>query len=118
MIATSGFTLLLLSSCNLNWRDSTTGSTPGETSGDNTGNNVNNLQRLNAPEFNLAQGSYPAPDTLEISSSDSGVTIHYTTDGSTPTCNSAVYSSAFIVSTPTPTTMYKAIACKTGSDRS
>ena len=47
--------------------------------------------------------------TISLSSATSGATIHYTTDGSTPTCSSGTtYSSAFSLGNAT---VIKAIAC-------
>ena len=48
---------------------------------------------------------------VSISSGTSGATIHYTTDGTTPTTSSPVYSSSFKL---TATKTVKAIAMKTG----
>lgn len=47
--------------------------------------------------------------------SNAPLTIHYTTDGSTPTTSSAVYSSPFNFGNPTDVTI-NAIACVTGTD--
>ena len=45
-----------------------------------------------APVFNPPAGVYASAQTVTISDSTPGVTIYYTTDRSTPTINSAVYS--------------------------
>ncbi|WP_320128428.1 chitobiase/beta-hexosaminidase C-terminal domain-containing protein [uncultured Sphaerochaeta sp.] len=50
---------------------------------------------------------------VTITSSTSGATIHYTTDGSTPTSSSSMYSSAINLNS-TGTTNFKAIAIKAG----
>ena len=49
------------------------------------------------PTFTPAAGSYEGTQNVTISSTD-GATIYYTTDGSTPTTSSSVYSSAIPVS--------------------
>ena len=63
------------------------------------------------PTFSPAAGSYDVAQNVEISTDTEGATIHYTTDGTTPTINSSVYSSAISVST---NTTIKAIAVKSG----
>ena len=45
-----------------------------------------------APAFSLAAGYYGSAQTVAISDSTPAVTIYYTTNGSTPTSSSAVYS--------------------------
>jgi hypothetical protein len=67
------------------------------------------------PTFSPAEGSYTEAQNVTISCATSGATIHYTTDGSTPTTNSPVYSSAINVSS---TTTIKAIATATGYNSS
>jgi len=52
----------------------------------------------NMPIFSPAEGTYDEAQTVTISDSTSGATIYYTTDGTTPTTNSAVYSSPITVS--------------------
>jgi hypothetical protein len=63
------------------------------------------------PTFSPGAGSYGAPQSVTISDSTPGATIHYTTDGSTPTTGSPVYSGAIAVST---TETVKAIAVAAG----
>jgi hypothetical protein len=50
------------------------------------------------PVFSPGAGSYAGAQTVTISDAVSGATIYYTTNGSAPTTNSPVYSSAVIVS--------------------
>lgn len=66
---------------------------------------------VGTPAFTPAAGSYGSAQAVTIICATSGATIHYTTNGSTPTAGSAVYSG--------PVTMgasgtLKAIARKTG----
>lgn len=64
------------------------------------------------PSFSPAAGSYASAQSVAITTSTSGATIRYTTDGSTPTTSvGTVYSSAISIAT---TTTLKAIAYKTG----
>src|SRR5438445_1391586 len=67
------------------------------------------------PTFSPGGGTYPGSVTVTISDATSGATIHYTTDGSTPTTSSAVYTGAL---TFTRTTTLNAIAAATGMTNS
>jgi hypothetical protein len=64
------------------------------------------------PAFSIAAGTYTSAQTVAISDATSGATIYYTTNGTTPTTASAVYSSPISVSS---TETIKAIAAVTGS---
>jgi hypothetical protein len=68
---------------------------------------------LPAPTFSLAGGSgtYPTPQTVTISDPQAGATIYYTTNGTTPTTSSTVYSGAITVSV---TETVEAIAVEAG----
>jgi len=69
-------------------------------------------QQVAAPAFSPAGGSYTSAQTVTISDSTSGATIHYTTDGSTPSeTNGAVYSAPVSISA---TTTLQAIAYESG----
>ena len=70
-----------------------------------------NLPQVATPTFSPAAGTYTSAQSVTISSTTSGATIYYTTDGSTPTTSSSVYSSAISVSS---TTTIKAMAVKSG----
>jgi sugar lactone lactonase YvrE len=63
------------------------------------------------PVFNPAGGSYFTAQTVMITAPTPGSTIYYTTDGTNPATNSAVYSSPLTISS---TTTIKAIAVATG----
>ena len=66
---------------------------------------------LPAPAFNPPAGTYTTSQSISISDTVAGVTIYYTTNGTTPTTTSAVYSGPV---TATTTEMLKAFAVKTG----
>ena len=61
------------------------------------------------PSISPSTGTYAKAQSVTISCADAGATIYYTTDGSTPTTSSTVYSSAFTIS---KTTTVKAIAVR------
>ena len=64
-----------------------------------------------APVFSVATGTYTQAQNITITCATSGATIHYTSDGSTPTSSSATYTAALSVSS---TTTLKAIAIASG----
>ena len=66
------------------------------------------------PTFSPAAGSYEGTQNVTISST-SGATIYYTTDGSTPSTTSSVYSDPIVVSSDMT---IKAYAVKSGSNDS
>jgi len=67
------------------------------------------------PTFSPAAGTYSEAQNVTISCTTTGATIYYTTDGTTPTTSSSVYSTPIAIST---TTTVKAMAVKTGMDNS
>lgn len=68
-----------------------------------------------APVFSPSAGTYASAQSVTITSSTSGATIYYTTNGTTPTTSSTVYSGALTISA---TTTLKALAVKSGLDDS
>jgi hypothetical protein len=67
------------------------------------------------PTFSPAGGDYSSSQTVTISDTTSGATIYYTTNGSTPTTASSVYSSAISV---TATETLEALATHSGDTNS
>src|SRR2546428_829623 len=59
------------------------------------------LQQVATPTFSPAGGTYVGPITVTLSDATSGATIHYTTNGSTPTASSPVYSGPIAVTQTT-----------------
>jgi len=76
---------------------------------------VQQQQQVATPTFSPGGGTYTGSVTVSISDATSGATIHYTTDGSTPTTSSPVYSGAL---TFTKTTTLKAMAAASGMTNS
>ena len=70
---------------------------------------------LPAPTFSPASGTYTTAQTVAISDTTTGTTIYYTTNGTTPTTASTVYSAPITVSA---SETLEAIAVKTGSTNS
>jgi hypothetical protein len=67
------------------------------------------------PKFSPVAGAYSGAQTVTISCATSGATIHYTTDGSTPTASSTKYTAPVSLST---STQLQAIAIETGMTNS
>lgn len=67
------------------------------------------------PTFSPAAGTYASAQSVSLSSTTSGATIYYTTNGSTPTTSSSVYASPISVSA---TQTIKAIGAKSGMTNS
>jgi hypothetical protein len=64
-----------------------------------------------APSFSLAGGTYNRSQSITLADASSGVTVYYTTDGTTPTTSSARYRGPISV---TRTSTINAIATRTG----
>lgn len=67
------------------------------------------------PTFAPVAGAYSSAQSVTIASATPGATIHFTTDGTTPTMSSTVYGSAIPVST---TTTVQAVATASGYQQS
>ena len=67
------------------------------------------VETVDAPSFSPSGGIYTEPQTVAINCETSDATIYYTTDGTTPTNESTLYTGTITVSTPTT---LKAIAYK------
>ncbi len=68
-----------------------------------------------APAFSPAGGTYGGSQTVTISTATAGATIYYTTDGTTPTTSSSVYSGPITVSS---SETLEAIAAEAGYTQS
>jgi hypothetical protein len=77
---------------------------------------INTPATVATPTFSPAGGTYTSAQTVSISDSTSGATIYYTTNGTTPTTSSTVYSSAIAVSSGTVT--IEAMGAKSGDNNS
>jgi chitobiase/beta-hexosaminidase-like protein/VCBS repeat protein len=69
------------------------------------------LQRVATPTFNPPAGTYAGSVTVALSTTTSGATIHYTTNGSVPTSASPVYAGPIPI---TQTTTIRAMARASG----
>ena len=67
--------------------------------------------KATAPTFSIDEGTYNTNQSVALGCTTAGATIYYTTDGTTPTNESTVYSSAIAVNV---STTINAIAIKTG----
>jgi N-acetyl-beta-hexosaminidase len=67
--------------------------------------------RVPRPRFSPPPGTYIGPVTVTLSDATGGAVIHYTTDGTTPTAASPIYSAPISV---TVNTTIKAIATASG----
>ncbi len=66
-----------------------------------TASYIINLPQASTPAFSVSAGAYTALQSVAITDSIAGATIYYTTDGTTPTTQSAVYSTPIPVATTT-----------------
>ncbi|WP_319001667.1 cellulase family glycosylhydrolase [Clostridium estertheticum] len=99
------------------WTDSdltTSGLFVKKNIGGSTSTTITSSQ-VSAPASNIAAGTYNSTQTVTLSCSTLGDTIYYTTDGTTPTSSSHIYTSPITVS---KTTTIKALAIKSGMTNS
>ena len=78
----------------------------------------NTPQKVATPTFSPAGGTYTTDQSVTISTTTSGATIYYTTDGTTPTIASTQYSGAISVAGNSTSMTIKAIAKASGFDNS
>jgi alpha-L-arabinofuranosidase len=74
-----------------------------------------NLSSAASPVFSVATGTYSGTQTVAIADSTPGAAIYYTTNGSSPTASSALYTGAISISA---TTTLNAIAVASGYNNS
>ncbi len=78
------------------------GGTAGQAGGSGSGGAGGQPQQAcDTPTFNPVAGTYTGAQNVAISTTTSGATIYYTTDGTQPTTSSKVYSSEIAVSVDT-----------------
>ena len=82
--------------------------------GSSVSSNNQTPTQASAPTFSPAAGTYTTAQTVTISDATAGATIHYTTNGTTPTTASNVYSGAITVPATPVTETIQAIAVATG----
>jgi hypothetical protein len=70
---------------------------------------------VSTPVFGISSGTYGGIQIVTLSSSTTGASIYYTTDGAVPTTSSSLYGSEILV---TASETIKAIAVKTGMTNS
>lgn len=74
-----------------------------------------NLPLAATPTFSVPAGTYTSAQTVAISDAATGATVYYTTDGTTPTASSTVFSGPILVSS---TETLQAIATASGESAS
>ena len=92
----------------------TSTTTTTDTATDTSTSTVTSSSAAATPTFSPTEGTYSSDQSVTISSTTSGATIYYTTDGSTPTSASSVYSSAISVAGNGTSETIKAMATKSG----
>jgi chitobiase/beta-hexosaminidase-like protein len=75
---------------------------------------------ISTPSFSTGTGTYRVPPTVKIAEGTSGTKIYYTTNGSTPTTSSAVYSAPLTIGSASvaSVTTLKAIAISSSGSAS
>ena len=80
--------------------------------------NIVTTPKVATPTFSPVAGTYATDQTVTISTTTSGATIYYTTNGDTPTTSSSMYSSPISIAGNGTSKTIKAIAVKTGMTNS
>lgn len=75
---------------------------------------ANTLPPAVMPVFSLVGGTYTPPQTVTITNGMANASIYYTTDGSTPTQSSTLYTGPINLSTSSPSETLEAIAVVPG----
>jgi len=70
-----------------------------------TGTFTINLPAAATPAFSVAPGSYTTAQTVSLSDSTTGASIYYTTNGTTPTTGSTLYSASSPIAVSSTTTI-------------
>jgi glucosylceramidase len=78
-----------------------------------TGTYTINLPAAASPTFSPAPGAYTSAQTVTLSDATTGASIYYTTDGTTPTTKSTLYSASAPIAVSSTTTI-EAIAVASG----
>ena len=76
-----------------------------------------NLPVVATPTFSPAPGVYNSAQSVSLSDTTTGASIYYTTDGSTPTSKSNLFTAGMPIAVPSTTTI-KAIATESGDANS
>ena len=97
-IQLTGNTTLNAVACNVNWLDSSVST-------------ANYTFQTPNPQFSIAAGTYTTAQNISITDAQPSATIHYTTDGTAPTCTSTPFTGPILISA---STTIKAIACNAG----
>lgn len=77
-----------------------------------------NQNKCVTPVFSPSAGTFTSDQSISISTTTQGATIHYTTNGSTPSSSSAVYTAPISVAGNGTSITIKAIAVKSGNRNS
>ena len=86
-------------------------------SGNSGGTTTSPQQQASTPTFSPTAGTYTSAQTVSLSDTTTGASIYYTTNGSTPTTASILYSASAPIAVSSTTTI-SAIAVATGCTNS
>jgi hypothetical protein len=82
-----------------------------QSTSNNVTETINAAPLVSAPTFSPAAGTYTTAQSITLTSTTAGSTIYYTTNGTTPTTSSSLYTGAIAVNV---TTTIEAMAVKSG----